>query len=175
LFGDLTVIENVMMGYQKRLSYGLLEAAFRIGRFGKEEEECRQTAAALLGFVGLTEYADEKARFLPFGMQRRLEIARALATAPKLLLLDEPAAGLTTQEIDELDQMIRRIASLGISVLLIEHHVDLIMSVADRVTVLDYGVVIASDRPTVIQEDPRVIEAYFGTAPAARSTAEEPT
>lgn len=169
LFGDLTVIENVMVGYQKRLSYGLFEAAFRAGRFHKEEAECRHAAEALLAFVGLTDFVNEKARFLPFGMQRRLEIARALATAPRLLLLDEPAAGLTTQEIDELDRMIRRTASLGISVLLIEHHVDLIMSVADRVTVLDYGVVIASDKPSIIQNDPRVIEAYFGVAPAAQA------
>lgn len=169
LFGDLTVIENVMVGYQKRLSYGLFEAAFRVGRFHREEAECRHAAEALLTFVGLTGFANEKARFLPFGMQRRLEIARALATAPRLLLLDEPAAGLTTQEIDELDRMIRRTAALGISVLLIEHHVDLIMSVADRVTVLDYGVVIASDKPGIIQNDPRVIEAYFGVAPAAQA------
>ncbi|EFI52704.1 MAG: branched-chain amino acid ABC transporter ATP-binding protein/permease [Pseudonocardiaceae bacterium] len=170
LFGDLTVIENVMVGYQKRLSYGLFEAALRVGRFHKEEAECRHVAEALLAFVGLTNFTNEKARFLAFGLQRRLEIARALASAPRLLLLDEPAAGLTTQEIDELDRMIRRMASLGISVLLIEHHVDLIMSVADRVTVLDYGVVIASDKPAIIQSDPRVIEAYFGVAPATHAT-----
>jgi branched-chain amino acid transport system permease protein len=169
LFGDLTVIENVMVGYQKRLSYGFFEAALRVGRFHKEEVECRNVAEALLAFVGLTNFTNEKARFLAFGLQRRLEIARALASAPRLLLLDEPAAGLTTQEIDELDRMIRRMASLGISVLLIEHHVDLIMSVADRVTVLDYGVVIASDKPAIIQSDPRVIEAYFGAAPATHA------
>lgn len=164
LFGDLTVIENVMVGYQRRLTYRLWDAAIRTGRFRREESECREVAAALLTFVGLTDYAQEKARFLPFGLQRRLEIARALAASPRLLLLDEPAAGLTTHEIEDLDGMIRKIASLGISVLLIEHHVDLIMSVADRVTVLDYGVVIASDVPDVVQNDPRVIEAYFGTA-----------
>ena len=164
LFGDLTVIENVMVGYQRRLTYRLFDAAVRSGRFRRQEDECRRAAVALLGFVGLTGYAQEKARFLPFGLQRRLEIARALAAGPRLLLLDEPAAGLTTHEIDELDGMIRKIASLGISILLIEHHVDLIMSVADRVTVLDYGVVIASDVPDVVQNDPRVIEAYFGTA-----------
>ena len=101
---------------------------------------------------------------LPFGLQRRLEIARALAPRPRVLLLDEPAAGLTTQEIDELEAMIRRIAALGVSVLLIEHHVELIMAVADTVTVLDYGQVIASDTPAVVQENPRVIEAYFGTS-----------
>lgn len=164
LFGDLTVVENVMVGYQRRLTYRIWDAAIRTSRFRREELKCREVAAELLSFVGLIGYAQEKARFLPFGLQRRLEIARAIAAAPRLLLLDEPAAGLTTQEIEELDGMIRKISSLGISVLLIEHHVDLIMSVADRVTVLDYGVVIASDVPDVVQNDPRVIEAYFGTA-----------
>lgn len=166
LFGDLTVFENLMVGYQRRLSYTLIDAALRTGRFRRQEEVCRKAVIGLLAFVGLADFAHEKARFLPFGLQRRLEIARALAAAPRLLLLDEPAAGLTTQEIDELDGMIRRIASFGISVLLIEHHVDLIMSVADQVTVLDYGVVIASDAPDVVQNDQRVIEAYFGTATA---------
>ena len=162
LFGDLTVAENVMVGYQRRLTYSLFDAAVRTGQFKRQEHQCRAAAFGLLEFVGLIPYAQEKARFLPFGLQRRLEIARALASAPRLLLLDEPAAGLTTQEIEELDGMIRRIASLGISILLIEHHVDLIMSVADQVTVLDYGIVIASDAPGVVQNDPRVIEAYFG-------------
>lgn len=164
LFGDLSVIENVMVGYQRRLTYNFFDAAIRTPRFSRQEAECRKVAIGLLAFVDLADYANERARFLPFGLQRRLEIARALAGAPRLLLLDEPAAGLTTQEIETLDQMIRRIASLGISILLIEHHVDLIMSVADRVTVLDYGVVIASNVPEVVQNDPRVIEAYFGTS-----------
>lgn len=163
LFGDLSVMENIMVGYQRRFTYNFFDAAIRTPRFRKQEEECRKVTVGLLAFVDLADYAHEKARFLPFGLQRRLEIARALAAAPRLLLLDEPAAGLTTQEIENLDRMIRRIASLGISILLIEHHVDLIMSVADRVTVLDYGVVIASDVPDVVQDNPRVIEAYFGT------------
>lgn len=166
LFGELTVLENVMVGYHQRLRYGLLDAAIRTPRFRRGEQACREVAASLLGFVGLADYAYEKARFLPFGLQRRLEVARSLASGPRLLLLDEPAAGLTSREIEDLDGMIRRIASLGVSVLLIEHHVDLIMAVADRVTVLDYGEVIASDMPDRIQEDARVIEAYFG-APAA--------
>jgi ABC-type branched-subunit amino acid transport system ATPase component len=143
----------------------------RTPRMRREEIECRRAAVGLLAFVGLSQYANEEARFLPFGLQRRLEIARALASKPRLLLLDEPAAGLTTQEIDDLEAMIRRIAELGISILLIEHHVDLIMALADNVTVLDYGQVIASDAPAAIQVDPRVIEAYFGTSIAHAETA----
>jgi branched-chain amino acid transport system ATP-binding protein/branched-chain amino acid transport system permease protein len=165
LFGELSVLENVMAGYDPRLSYGLLQAVLRTPRMRREERECRRAAIGLLAFAGLSQYANENARFLPFGLQRRLEIARALAGKPRLLLLDEPAAGLTSQEIDELETMIRRIAGLGISVLLIEHHVDLIMALADTVTVLDYGRVIACAGPAAIQNDPRVIEAYFGASP----------
>ncbi len=173
LFGDMSVLENVIAGYQRRLTYGVVDAVLRTPRRRREEAQARQVAIGLLAFVGLEAYANEAARFLPFGLQRRLEIARALAAKPRLLLLDEPAAGLTTQEIDDLEAVIRRIAALGISVLLIEHHVDLIMAVADTVTVLDYGQVIASDTPSVVQDDPRVIEAYFGTSPdgADRETA----
>lgn len=164
LFGDMSVLENVIVGYQRRLTYGVVDAVLRLPRMRREEARARNVAIGLLAFVGLEDYANEAARFLPFGLQRRLEIARALAARPRLLLLDEPAAGLTTQEIDDLEGVIRRIAALGVSVLLIEHHVDLIMAVADTVTVLDYGQVIASDTPAVVQEDPRVIEAYFGTS-----------
>ena len=171
LFGELTVLENVMVGYQQRMSYGVAAAVLRTPGMRREEVICRKAAIGLLGFVGLEDYAHEDARFLPFGLQRRLEIARALASKPRLLLLDEPAAGLTTQEIDELEAMIRRIAGLGVSVLLIEHHVELIMAVADTVTVLDYGQVIASDTPAMVQENPRVIEAYFGTSLDAEALA----
>ncbi|MCJ2091608.1 branched-chain amino acid ABC transporter ATP-binding protein/permease [Methylobacterium sp. J-072] len=162
LFGQMTVLENVMVGGFHHLGYGLPSAILRTPRFRREEAACHAAAIGLLDFVGLADAANEQARYLPFGHQRRLEIARALATRPRLLLLDEPAAGLTTGEIDELEVMIRKIAGLGVSVLLIEHHVDLIMAVADTVTVLDYGQIIASDRPDVVQADPRVIEAYFG-------------
>jgi ABC-type branched-subunit amino acid transport system ATPase component/ABC-type branched-subunit amino acid transport system permease subunit len=171
LFGEMSVLQNVMAGYDRRLSYGLFQALLRTPRMRREEIECRRTAVGLLAFVGLSQYANEEARFLPFGLQRRLEIARALASKPRLLLLDEPAAGLTTQEIDDLETMIRRIAGLGVSILLIEHHVDLIMALADNVTVLDYGQVIASDAPAAVQIDPRVIEAYFGASIAHADTA----
>ena len=164
LFADLTVMENVMVGYDGRFSYRLWDAALRTPRFAREETACRRVASGLLQFVGLTDYAHEQARSLPFGLQRRLEIARALASAPRLLLLDEPAAGLTHAEIEDLDVTIRKISDLGISILLIEHHVDLIMAVAEMVTVLDYGEVIASAPPSAVQNDPKVIEAYFGSA-----------
>lgn len=166
LFGEMTALENVMIGLQQRLTYGMAAALFHTPARRRRDEECRRAAIGLLQFVGLTDYANDEARFLPFGLQRRLEIARALAIQPQLLLLDEPAAGLTTHEIEELGEMIKRISALGISVLLIEHHVDLILAVADTVTVLDYGKVIASDTPSVVQRNPRVIEAYFG-APLA--------
>lgn len=172
LFGDLSVLDNVRVGYDQRLSYGLFGALFRTPRMRREERECRETAIGLLDFVGLLPQANNAAKFLPFGLQRRLEIARALSSKPRLLLLDEPAAGLTTQEIDDLEAMIRKIAKLGISVLLIEHHVDLIMALADTVTVLDYGQVIASDTPEMVQNDPRVIEAYFGTSLSHAPTTE---
>lgn len=165
LFAEMTVLENVVVGYQQRLTYGTFDAVLQTPRLRREEEHARRVAAGLLDFVGLTEFANEEARYLPFGHQRRLEIARALASKPRLLLLDEPAAGLTSQEIDELEAIIRRISALGISVLLIEHHVDLIMAVADTITVLDYGQVIACEKPAVIQDDPRVIEAYLGAPP----------
>ncbi|MFC0283569.1 ATP-binding cassette domain-containing protein [Camelimonas abortus] len=173
LFGELSVLENVMVGYQQQFRYGLADALVRSPRFGREEREARAVARGLLEFVNLADYAGSEARYLPFGHQRRMEIARALACRPSVLLLDEPAAGLTTQEIDELEAIIRRIASLGVSVLLIEHHVDLIMAVADTVTVLDYGQVVACDRPEAVQQNPRVIEAYFGgpVAPARESAA----
>ena len=162
LFGQMTCLENVLVGFHTHYESGLTATILRLPKFGREEKHFKELSQALLRFVGLAEYADEQARNLPFGHQRRLEIARALALSPKLLLLDEPAAGLTHSEIEDLKQLIRSLADRQITVILVEHHVDMIMAVSDQVTVLDYGVVLATGSPKEIQDNPRVIEAYFG-------------
>jgi ABC-type branched-subunit amino acid transport system ATPase component len=140
----------------------MLQAVAQTPAARREEARARAQAQALLDFVGLSDFADVAAASLPFGHQRRLEIARALALRPRLLLLDEPAAGLTHGEIEDLIRLIRVLAERKLTILLVEHHVDMIMAVSDHVTVLDYGQVIASGRPAEIRDNPRVIEAYFG-------------
>ncbi len=166
LFGELTCLENIMVGLHHIYAGSMLDVAIGTGRAALEEAHATARAVSLLRFVGLEEMANEEARNLPYGKQRLLEIARALALDPKLLLLDEPAAGLTAPDIVELMTIIRRIRTQGITMILIEHHMDVVMGVCDTVTVLDFGQKIAEGKPAEVQANERVIAAYLGTAQA---------
>lgn len=163
LFAEMTALENVMVGRHLRTSSGLLGAIFRTPGFKAEERAIMERARELLDYVGIGKYADFKARTLSYGDQRRLEIARALATDPQLIALDEPAAGMNATEKVLLRELIERIRADNRTVLLIEHDVKLVMGLCDRVTVLEYGKLLAQGTPHEVQHNEKVIEAYLGT------------
>lgn len=178
LFNNMTAIENILVGLHPHLHTNIVGAIFHPPSVRREEEEAVAEARRLLHFVGLTGKGDLLARNLPYGMQRRLEIARALASKPKVLLLDEPTAGMNPRETEDMTHFIRRLRDeLGITILLIEHQMRVVMGISERISVLDYGEKIAEGTPAEIQNNPQVIEAYLGrggSAEALRSSMRPP-
>ena len=179
LFGSMTVIENIMVGLYPRLKQRGIDALLQTKRFKDEEKHAHERAAELMAFVGLRGVGNELARNLPYGGQRRVEIARALASDPKLLLLDEPTAGMNPRETDDAVRLFRRLRDeLGITILLIEHSMRVVMDISERISVMDYGLKIAEGLPSEIANNPQVIEAYLGRGAAAladEETVNEPS
>lgn len=163
LFPNMTVLENVMTGRHSRMRTGVFMSGFRLPGIRKEEKVARQEAQNILEFMGLKDKAHMLATSLPYGQQRLVEIARALASKPRLLMLDEPAAGMTPAEGQVLAERILELKENGLTILLVEHDMELVMDISDRIMVLNYGRVIAEGPSEVIQKDPKVIEAYLGT------------
>ena len=163
LFSNMTVLDNVKIGLQNSIDYGVFTAILRLPKYYEAEKKADEEAMELLKLFGLADLANVGAGNLPYGAQRRLEIARALATHPKLLLLDEPAAGMNPQETQELMDMIRKVRDhFEIAILLIEHDMKLVMGICDRITVLNYGMLLAQGVPSEIQANPEVVKAYIG-------------
>ncbi|WP_019121707.1 ABC transporter ATP-binding protein [Brevibacillus massiliensis] len=170
LFKQMTALENVMVGVHSRLSAGILGILFNLKRVRQEEERSRVEAYQLLEYVGIADVANEAAGSLPYGIQRRLEIARALATNPKIILLDEPAAGMNPRETVEMTDFIRKLRNeLGLTIILIEHDMKLVMGLSEYIHVLDYGRKIAEGTPDEIRNNQRVIEAYLGKSTSEAS------